>query len=98
MASYTELRDLSINGALINKIVSAIAVAAHGILNEASPTAPRKAWGEAAIINPPSIVDEMIWYLLADNAAASQATILAASDATILAAAQEAVAKRVAAN
>lgn len=98
MASYLEIYELSGDGNIVNKVTAAVAVAAHGILNEQSPTAPRKAWAEAAIIDPTSKTKEMIWYLLADNVSASKATILAANDAAILAAVDEAVDKRIAAS
>ena len=98
MATYLELNELSENGLIRNKVTAAVAILARGIFNEASPTTPRKAWAESAIFDPASKTKEMIWYLLADNVAATKAQIEAGTDATILTAVTNAVAKRVAAS
>lgn len=98
MATYAEVSEIINDGGLNNKVTSGIALKAHDILNEASPTAPRKQWAEEAIINPTSKVREMLWYMITDNISSTKAQILNASDQAIYDAVTEAVAKRIAAN
>lgn len=86
MASYSELFDLRNYTPLKNKVVSACAIAANGIVNDAAPPAnqtQRLKWAAQAIRNPEATADELFWSLLAQNEALSVAAIQAASDSAI---------------
>lgn len=80
MATYAELHTLRSDSALGNKIKVAIAIKAHSILGEATPGANRKAWAEAAIQNPGSVLDTLFNYVLAENKSNTVAQITGASD------------------
>lgn len=93
MATYIELFNLRNNANLSNKIATASAIKAHAILAEALPSAERKAWAENALSDPSSVVPQLIWFLLADNASATVGNITGASDSTIQTAVNDAVDK-----
>lgn len=97
MATLAELSELVNNGVLLNKITVAIAKHAHAILQEVVQVAARTAWANEALRDPVSKRTEMVWYLLAENTAASKAQIEAATDVQVDAAVSNAVTKRVAA-
>jgi hypothetical protein len=93
MATYAELRDLLRDGRLTPKIQTAIAVKAHAIMQEATPSAERLAWASAALPPTQDAAEKMLAYALAANKALTAAQILSASDAALQAAIDEAVDK-----
>lgn len=89
MASYTEIKEI-VGGpqgdVLKSKIEVAMAVAAETIRNEDGATnnhANRLIWAKEALNNPGQKAREMLWALLAQNAASDVSTIVGASDAAI---------------
>lgn len=94
MATYAELFDLRGNSALLNRISSAIAIQSEVIRNENAATANhanRLIWAKQAFQNPEVKAREMVWAILAANAAATTAQITGATDAAILSAVAAAV-------
>lgn len=96
MATLAELSELRFSGILINKITAAIAKEAHKILGEAIAVAARVSWANEAIQDPEGKIEEMMWYLLAENAAFTKAQIEGAADSGIETAVANAVNARVA--
>jgi hypothetical protein len=94
MATYTELRTLVNDGTLKDKVSIALLVAAEAIRNEDAGTtnhANRLKYAKKVLTDPDGNADDMLRALLAQNAAASLATITGASDATIQTAVNAAV-------
>ena len=94
MATYTELRGVFGDGALISKVEVAVTIAANAVLSEVTPVSGRRAWAEAAMLNTGSEAMLMWKYMIAANAAVPVGSITGASDATILAAVNASVDKR----
>ena len=94
MATYFELLDAAQNTNLRQRIRVAIVVAAETIRTENSGTtnhANRLIWAKQAFENPESILEKMIWAVLAQNKAVAYATIIAADDSTVQTAVNAAV-------
>lgn len=83
MATYTEIRNLFQDADLRNKVTTAIIIAADGILNEPSPTVPRKAWANKVFSNPEAEARRVFMSVLAANKDATVAAIQGATDAAI---------------
>ena len=83
MATYAEIRSLFNDVVLKNRIATAVIVAAQGILEEATPTAARKAWANKAFENPEIEARRIMMSVLAANNTSSVAAITGATDATI---------------
>ena len=83
MATYAEIFDIKSNAALRNKVAVACVVKAQGLIDEATPTNNEVAWANAAILNPVSMADKIMNYVLAANKSATKSQIESASDATI---------------
>ncbi len=86
MATYTELANIqnaSGFGDLRDKIIAACAIKAVALLDGTTPTAAQIAWAEAALLNPPKAATDVMWYVIAKNAGATLAQILAANDAAV---------------
>ena len=82
MATLQELQDLAHNNDLRGKIERTITIKGLAITKEASPSADRLQWGEDALAMPGLQVKLMLNYVLAENASASVAAIVAGSDAS----------------
>jgi hypothetical protein len=94
MASYTELFDIAINNALLDKFTAAVAIQAEAIRTESDLTvnhANRLRWSKEAFSDPRAMASKMTWAILAQNADRTKASILSATDASILAAVAAAV-------
>lgn len=94
MATYNELREIAEgeNGADIrNRLAMAVAIKAHAILQTATPSQAEKDWALEALQKPHTKVDEMVFYLVADNAAQTVAAILVVTDAVMQARVNDAV-------
>jgi hypothetical protein len=85
MATYAELLSASEDPGLKNKVRVALTIAAEAIRTEGAVAnhAARLALAKAISLAPAPYVDPMLRAVLAQNAAATLATILAASDATV---------------
>ncbi len=86
MATYLELYSARNDSNLQDKVMVAITVAAEAIRVDVSPPAnqtQREAWASAALANPESKLNEMMWALIAANKDATLNNILEASDASI---------------
>lgn len=96
MATYEELHNIAIGSQgtdLRNKIIVAVAIKAHAILNSVSPSQASIDWATEALSDPASKTPEVLRYMLADNAGAAVGAITGAADATIQSAADEAIDK-----
>jgi len=86
MATYDELYDLAEGNALIDRITSAIAIAADKVVNE-DPITPNHAnrliWAKQAFQTPKSFAKPFWYAMLAANNSLTPAAILAASDSAI---------------
>lgn len=97
MATYAELLDIatsSSGGTLQQKIKVAVVVACETIRTESAGTtnhANRLIWAINTLRDPDAAARSMVWAVLAQNAAASAATITGASDATVQSAVNAAV-------
>lgn len=94
MAAYTALVPLAQNDTLKLQIKLAISVSAFNITNESAATtnhSNRLAWAKSALADPDSMVDRVIWYVLAANNTATVAQITTATDATVQSAVDAAV-------
>jgi hypothetical protein len=86
MATLLELADFAASAdhaALVKKIKVAIAKKAVAVGNLATPTAEQIAWAKDAIAAPDRYAGIVINYVLAANASASIAQIVAATDTAI---------------
>jgi hypothetical protein len=93
-ATYTELLSAFEHIGLRQKIRVAITVAADKIRADASPPtnqAKRLKWAAAALVNPDSLVDQMIRAAVVQNRAASYTAITGADDASVQTAVDNAV-------
>ena len=97
MATYSELLDIaggSTGSALRSKIRVATVVAADVIRLEAPATANhanRLLWARAALTQPDTEAQRMVWAVLAQNRAFTAAQITGADDATVQTAVNAAV-------
>ncbi len=89
MAAYKELFDLARDQPVLDRLTTAVAVAANTIRNEdgESPQpanhANRLIWSREALMNPGTKALEMVWLLLAENKGAALSAITGAPDTTI---------------
>jgi hypothetical protein len=94
MATYAELLNASANDALRQKVRVACVIAAEKVRIEATSVAnhtARLGWAKSVYASPEAESNRMIWAVLAQNAAATYAAIIAASDATVQTAVDAAV-------
>lgn len=94
MATYTELYEIANNNTLLDKFTAAVAIQAEVIRNESDQTANhanRLLWAKDAFSNPRAMAEKMTWPILAQNANATKAQILAATDGAILTAVANAI-------
>ena len=88
MASYQELHDLARDQDVLDKLTTAVAVAANAIRNqdgespEPANHTNRLVWSRQALVNPRAKALEMVWLLLAEKKGAAVNAITGASDAT----------------
>ena len=94
MATYAELRQAVENPELNNKVRVACVMAANAVALEAD-TVPlhsqRIKWAAAVFENPDREGQRMVWSVLAKNASATLAQILAATDAQVQTAVDDSV-------
>jgi hypothetical protein len=86
MASYLELLDASNDDTLNQRMRVAVVIAAELVRTESTATTnhtARAAWAKTVYADPTAVAHKMIYAVLAQNAAAPLATILAATDASI---------------
>ena len=94
MATYDELLQANANTGLINKVRVAVVVSATNIMGEAPATtnhANRLLWAKLVFSDPASMGAKMMWPVLAQNRAATLASITGADDATVQSAVDAAV-------
>lgn len=94
MATYPELLLLSEDPVLKNKVKVACVLAAEVVRLEAVGTtnhAARLLWAKSVYKDPGSVTFQMLWAVLAQNAAATVTAIQTATDATIQTAVNAAV-------
>lgn len=94
MATYTDLYEIANNNTLLDKFTAAVAIQAEAIRTENGATtnhANRLIWAKQAFSDPRAMAAKMTWPILAQNALATKAQILAATDAAILSAVAAAV-------
>lgn len=82
MATYQELRALSSDSDLIEKVQTACVVAAHG-LSSGTPTTAEKSWIASVLANPVSVAMQATMFVLAANKSATVAQIQSATDASV---------------
>ncbi len=85
MATYQDLFDLRRNQGLIDKVTTAVVIAAETIFTETSGAnlANRQTWAREAIINPRKMAEVFMGVVLAANKSATRTSILAAADSAI---------------
>lgn len=83
MATYAELKVLTQDVALRDKVEIAVDVKAAEILDDGGSTTEQVAWAAEAIQNPSLKAVEILNYVLAVNKSLSVAAIQGASDAAI---------------
>lgn len=95
MATYQELvAEARGDDNLRVKVKMAIAMTSFTITQEAAQVvnhAARAVWAKQALANPDAMVEQIIWLVLAANAAAPLAAIQAATDAQVQTAVDTAV-------
>jgi len=94
MATYLELLSASRDDVLNQKMRVAVVIATEVIRTEAGATpnhAARVLWAKTVYQSPEDVAKRMIFAVLAQNANATLAAILASSDATIQTAVNAAV-------
>ena len=82
MATYQELRALSSDSDLIEKVQTAVVVAAHG-LSISTPTTAQKSWIASVLGNPVDVAQQATMFVLAANKTATVAQIQNATDASV---------------
>jgi hypothetical protein len=95
MASYIELNTLAGNSTLRSRIAVACVVAANAIRIEDPITpkhAERLAWAKSVYASPQQEASRVLWSVLAQNAALTNAQIEAATDVQIQTAVDAAIA------
>jgi len=94
MATYIELSTLESGKTLEARLAAAIAIQAEAIRTESVGTtnhSNRIIWAKQSFQDPRAMAQKMVWALLAQNAAATNAAIVAATDAALLTAVAAAV-------
>lgn len=94
MATYAELLTAFESDSVRNRVRVALIVACEAIRTEPSNTpnkTNRMRWAKATLASPASVVDSMMWAVLAQNRAQPLSTILGASDAAVQAAVDAAI-------
>ena len=82
MADYETLKKLSTNSELIGRVQTAITITANDQL-QGTPTTDALLWATSVLLDSRAEGRRALNALLADNAAASEAAILAALDSTM---------------
>jgi hypothetical protein len=96
MATYIELRDMQgepATAALRGKLVVAVAIKAHSVINEVPPVAAKVQWAKDALASPARQAEILFPYLIAENNALSVAQIQGAADSAVQAGVDAAVDK-----
>ena len=86
MATYAELatiRQDPLWNDLLDKIVVATTIKATEVIDSATPAATLLEWAKQAIAKPLNAANDIAFYVVAANQAATLAQILSASDAAI---------------
>lgn len=93
MATYQELKLLSNDSTLIDRLTTAIAITAYNVGQEVAPGSPpdptdatyvaRRRWAKETLYNPDGQARRVIWLLLAQYNNLSTAQILSSSDASL---------------
>jgi hypothetical protein len=94
MATYAELAAIAGGRTLNDKLSVAVAIQAEVVRNESTGVTNhvnRLIWAKQAFSDPKGMADKMLFAILAQNSAATQAQILAATDASLLTAVAAAV-------
>lgn len=94
MATLLELANLRSDTRyedLVRKVLAAAGKRAVTLAELASPTANQIAWSKEYLANPRNQADEIINYVISDNATATVDAIMTASDSTIEAAVNAAI-------
>ena len=94
MATYIELttiRDVPEWNFLLSKIVVAVTIKASEVIDSATPQATLLAWAKEAIANPSDAGNDVAYYVIATNQAATLVQIYGASDAAIQAKVDKAI-------
>ena len=94
MATYQELHDLTHSTALLNRVMTAVAVAAEEIRSEAPAAADHAArvrWAQQALRNVDGTARGLMWIVMAQNRQFTVAQIEGASDAALQAAVNGAI-------
>jgi len=82
MATYKELKDLTKDSDLQDKVEVAVVVAANNLLS-GTPTTAQKAWAADVFGNPSSESKKALMAVLASNSAATVAQIRGAADSLV---------------
>ena len=94
MATYAEIRSIYTDSNLVNRMEVAVAVKAHAILQEASPTAGRMEWARTALVSAlRGEADMCLRYALAANKNLTAQQLIGATDASLYDAASAAIDK-----
>ena len=94
MATYAEIRSVYTDSNLVNKMEVAVAIKAHAILQEATPSATRMEWARTALVTAlRGEADMCLRYALAENKALTVQQLATASDADLYAATTAAIDK-----
>ena len=94
MATYQELHDLTHSAALLNRVMTAVAVAAEEIRSEAPSTTDHVArvrWAQQALRNVDGTARGLMWIVMAQNRQFTVTQIEGASDAALQAAVNGAI-------
>lgn len=91
MATYQEIKTLAIDSDLQEKVEVATVVKAHGLISGITPTQAQIDWASSALGNPKQTAEGLLFYVLADNKAATIEQIQGASDSDIQTAVDTAV-------
>lgn len=86
MATYAELFELRHNGALRQKVIVAITIAANKVRVEPATTtnhANRMVWAAGAYANAVGLSEQVWWAVIAANNTSEVSAILAATDELI---------------
>jgi hypothetical protein len=86
MATYAELSTIRDNpdwGALLNKAAVACTIKAAAIIDSGAASVSQMDWAKATLTNPTRAAENVIYYVIAKNAAATLAQIYAAGDTAI---------------
>ena len=83
MATYTAIRNLFDDSALLNRVAVAVIVAANTILEASTPTVAEKAWAAKAFAGPEAEAKRIIMSVLAANKSATVTQIQNANDTAL---------------